>query len=76
MFSQETMKRAFYLADNVLILRLNYISRPAHQVVETRYVVAQLYRKTPITVEPLDEEAILFFLDRDALDANLIQHLA
>jgi hypothetical protein len=29
-----------------------------------------------IAVESFNEEAILFFADRDALHANLIQHLA
>jgi hypothetical protein len=69
-FSQETMEDAFIFPRQTMLFYMTL--RPTHQFIETGNVVTHLNLKLAVTVEPFNEESILFFVDCDAFHSNLI----
>jgi hypothetical protein len=47
----------------------------SHEIIETGDITTSLNLKLTVAIKPLYEETVLFFLNRDALNANLIEHL-
>jgi hypothetical protein len=72
MICEETVEDAFVLCQSMLFdLALGL----SHEVIQTGDITTSLDLKLAVAIEPFYKKTVLFLSNRDALDANLIEHL-
>jgi len=70
MVREEAVEDAFILCQAMLFdLTLS------HEVIQTGNVTVGLHLELTVAIKPFYEKTVLFLTNRDALDANLIEHL-
>jgi hypothetical protein len=72
MICEETVEDALVLCQSILFdLALGL----SHEVIQTGDITTSLDLKLAVAIKPFYKKTVLFLSNRDALDANLIEHL-
>jgi len=72
MICEEAVEDTFILCQAMLF---DVALSLSHEVIQTSDVTMSLHLELTVAIKPFYEKTVLFLTNRDALDANLIEHL-